>query len=101
MYVFCVTVHPVILSEISDLSDENRDMVNFTCEAIGEPVPVIQWYFNIMMLSHNSSKYMIQSELINLTTTKSTLTIFNAISSDVGVYTCNASNILSSDVAHG
>ena len=94
------TVHPVTLSEITDISDESRDTVNFTCIATGEPVPNISWYFNIVMINI-SSKYLIMSELINATTVENTLTILNAVPSDVGVYTCTASNILGNDTSHG
>lgn len=93
-------LYTVILSEITDLSDENSNTVNFTCIANGQPAPSIYWHFNDVMISHSNSNYMIVSESINLTTI-STLTIFNAISSDVGVYTCNATNTLGSDVTHG
>ena len=101
-YHFYVTVHPVILSEITDLSDE-RDTVNFTCQATGEPVPDISWYFNGVMInvSDNSSKYMIMSRSLNITTTESTLTINNSVSSDVGVYTCIVFNLLGNYTSHG
>ena len=61
-----------------------------------EPVPDISWYFNDVMInvSDNSSKYMIVSRSLNITTTENTLTVYNVTSSDVGTYTCNASNII-------
>ena len=78
-------------------------MVNFTCKATGEPVPDISWYYNGIMIdaSDKSSKYMTVSESINVTTTENTLTIYNATSSDIGIYTCTASNILGNDTSHG
>ena len=102
-YLFCVTAYPVILSEITDLSDESRNMVNFTCKAFGDPVPNISWSFNGVMInvSVDSSKYMIVSESINITTTKSTLTIYSATISDIGVYCCTASNIIGNDTSYG
>ena len=64
---------------------------------MGEPVPDINWYFNgIMNVSDNSSKYMIMSRSLNITTTENTLTVYNVTSSDVGTYTCNSSNIIGS-----
>ena len=101
--IFCVTVNPTILSDITDLSDEGRDMVNFTCQAIGKPVPYISWYFNDVMInvSDNSSKYMIVSRSLNISTITSMLTVYNATSSDVGVYSCTASNALGNDTSHG
>ena len=78
-------------------------MVNFTCKATGEPVPDISWYYNGIMIdaSDKSSKYMIVSGSINVTTTENTLTIYNATSSDIGIYTCTASNVLGNDTSHG
>ena len=77
--------------------------MNFTCQAVGEPVPDISWYFNGVMInvSDNSSKYMIMSRSLNTTTTESILTINNSVPSDVGVYTCIALNILGNDTSHG
>ena len=75
-------------------------MVNFTCEATGEPIPDISWYFNSVMINV-SSKYMIMSESINATTVENILTIHNAMSSDIGIYSCTASNLLGNDTSHG
>ena len=63
---------------------------------MGEPVPNISWYFNGAMInvSDNSSKYMIVSRSLNITTTENTLTVYNVISSDVGTYSCVSSNII-------
>ena len=70
---------------------------------MGEPVPDISWYFNGVMInvSDNSSKYMIVSRSLNITTTENTLTVYNVTSSDVGTYTCNASNIIRSVTISG
>ena len=70
--------------------------VTFLCKAVGEPVPDISWYFNDVMInvSDNSSKYMIVSRSLNITTIENTLTVYNVTSSDVGTYTCNSSNII-------
>ena len=101
--LICVTVIPMILSEITDLSDGGRTIVNFTCTAIGEPIPDISWYFNDVMInvSDDSSKYMIESRSINITATENTLTVYNVTSSDVGVYTCIASNTQGNDTQPG
>jgi len=99
---FFTTVPPDILSDIMDLSDERRDVVNFTCQAIGEPVPNISWYFNGVKIDvSDTSKYMIMSTSINTTTTENKLTVYNATETDVGAYTCNATNIIGSDSSHG
>ena len=101
--LICVAVIPMILSEITDLSDGGKTIVNFTCTAIGEPIPDISWYFNDVRInvSDDSSKYMIESRSINVTTTENTLTVYNVTSSDVGVYTCIASNTQGNDTQHG
>ena len=39
---------------------------------------------------------MIVSRSLNITTTENTLTVYNVTSSDVGTYTCNASNVIGS-----
>ena len=70
---------------------------------MGEPVPDISWYFNDVMInvSDNSSKYMIESRSLNITTTENTLTVYNVTSFDVGTYTCNASNFIGSVTSSG
>ena len=70
---------------------------------MGEPVPDISWYFNDAMInvSDNSSKYMIMSRLLNMTTTENTLTVYNVTSSDVGMYTCKTSNMIGSVISTG
>ena len=70
---------------------------------MGEPVPDISWYFNDVMInvSDNSSKYMIMSRSLNITTSENTLTVYNVTSSDVGTYTCDSSNIIGSVESSG
>jgi len=79
------------------------ESVNFTCEATGEPVPNISWYFKGIMInvSDNRNKYMIVSRSLNITTIENTLTIYNATSSDVGMYSCNATNTIGNDSNSG
>ena len=70
---------------------------------MGEPVPNITWYFNGVMVnvSNNSSKYMIMSRSLNITTTENAFTVYNVASSDVGTYTCNASNFIENAKSSG
>ena len=84
---------------ITDITINESHSVNFTCQAVGEPVPDISWYFNDVMInvSDNRSKYMIVSRSLNITTTENTLTVYNVTSSDLGTYTCNASNVVGND----
>ena len=46
-------------------------------------------------------KYTISMMSLNITTNSSTLTIMNVQSSDVGTYTCNATNVVSTDTSSG
>ena len=96
-------VIPSINQGISNKTSNETQSVNLTCQAVGEPVPDISWYFNGTMInvSDNSSKYMIMSRSLNITTTENTLTVYNATSSDVGTYTCNATNVVGNDSTNG
>ena len=96
-------VTPSIENLIDDEIRDQEENVTFLCEAVGEPVPDISWYFNDVMInvSDNSSKYMIVSRSLNITTTENTLTMYNVTSSDVGTYTCNASNFIGSVTSSG
>ena len=95
-----VTLSSTVLPSIENLfnneiSDETEN-VTFVCQAVGEPAPNISWYLNGVMInvSGNSSKYLIMSRSLNTTTTEGSLTVYNVTSSDVGTYTCSASNII-------
>ena len=69
----------------------------FICQATGEPVPSISWYFKGVMINvSNASKYNV-SNTLRETTVTSLLTISNVQSSDVGTYTCQAKNIIGID----
>ena len=76
------------------------DTASFTCQAAGEPVPTIIWYYNSTLLV-SGTEYMITEMSINTTTISNTLTIMSVESSDVGTYTCNATNVVSSDTSSG
>ena len=91
-------VIPSINSSIHNEVRNQKDNVTFLCQAVSEPVPDISWYFNGVMInvSDNSSKYMIMSRSLNISTTENTLTVYNVTSSDVGTYTCDSSNIIGS-----
>ena len=83
-----------------DQTQNEGDTASFTCQATGEPVPTISWYFNGNLLA-NGTEYMITIMSLNTTTINNTLTIMNVQSSDVGTYTCNATNVVSSDTNSG
>ena len=92
-------VPPAISLEVMDQAQNETDTASFSCQATGEPVPTISWYFNDVPV--NATKYTISVILLNVTTNSSTLTIPSVQSSDVGTYTCIATNILSSDISSG
>ena len=100
----CYLFPSVVIPSIENLTSIRQERINtFICQAVGEPVPDISWYFNDVMInvSDNSSKYMIVSRSLNITTTENTLTVYNVTSSDVGTYTCNASNVIGSVTSMG
>ena len=82
-------------------SHNEGDTVSFVCQAGGEPLPTISWYFNSVQLDQiNTSKYMFTHEQ-SKNSFMNTLTIMDVQSSDVGTYTCNATNIVSTDSSSG
>ena len=83
-----------------DQAQNEGDTASFTCQAAGESVPAISWYFNGTLLV-NGLEHMISMMSLNDTTINSILTIINVESSDVGTYTCNATNEVSSDNSSG
>ena len=83
-----------------DETQDEGDTASLTCQATGEPVPTISWYFNGILLA-DGAKHTISETSVNTTTINSTLTIMSVQSSDVGTYTCNATNVVSSDTSSG
>ena len=98
IFIYYFTVIPSIINSINNEVSDQTENVTFLCQAVGEPVPDISWYFNGVMInvSDNSSKHIIMSKSLNITTTENTLTVYNVTSSDVGTYTCDSSNIIGS-----
>ena len=101
--MYYLVVIPSISVLINNEIKNQTDSITFLCQAVGEPVPDIGWYFNGLMInvSDNSSKYMIMSRLLSTTTTENTLTVYNVTSSDVGTYSCNATNAVGYDSSNG
>ena len=84
-----------------DQTHNEGDTASFTCQADGEPLPIISWYFNGIPLDEsNASKYLMIDRHFD-TFVMDTLIIMNVQSSDVGTYTYNATNIVSSDTSSG
>ena len=87
--------------DVVDSLENETNPITFSCQAIGEPVPNISWYFNGAMIDvSNGSKYIIFNSS-NGTMVISLLTIMNTRSSDVGRYTCVAENVIGSDQSSG
>ena len=86
-----------------DQTEDEEGTDSFTCQATGGPVPTISWYFNGAPVNNETDvdKYDITDMEVDTTTISSTLTIMSVESSDVGTYTCNATNVVSSDTSSG
>ena len=89
-------VPPTISPEVLDQIQDEGITASFTCQATGEPVPIISWYFRGDLLVIGG--FIIS---VNTTTINSRLIISNAESSVVGTYTCNATNVISSVTSFG
>ena len=97
-----LSVAPEIILPLTDLLENETNNIQFVCQAIGVPVPYIRWYFNGVMVNlSDSSKYINSSMYLNKSIIESTLNIINAESSDVGTYTCEATNIIGIDNTSG
>ena len=100
VFMMCIIFYlviPTIIPEVMYQTQNEGDTSSFTCQATGEPVPTITWYFSGAPVDEvNTMKYMISMTPLNTTTISNTLTIMNVESSDVGTYTCNATNGVSS-----
>ena len=81
-----------------DQTSNEGDTASFTCQTTSEPVPTISWYSDGAAVNEiNTMKYTTSEVTLNTTTISNTLTIMSVESSDVGTYTCNATNVVSSD----
>ena len=81
---------------------ENESIIaSYLCQADGEPLPTIIWYFNGDPLGPaNSTKYIFINRPLT-TIVISALNIWNLEASDAGTYTCNATNVVSTDTSSG
>ena len=92
-------VAPTITPELEDHTHNEGDTASFACQADSEPLPTISWYLNGAPVDESdTSKYMITNRPFVV---MSILNIMNVQSSDVGTYTCNATNVVSSDNSSG
>jgi len=101
-YLLCFIDAPVIDVGVTNETLKEGDTAFFTCQATGAPIPKISWYFNGAPLeTTNTVKYMISEMSLNPATKNNTLKIIDVDSSDIGKYTCNATNVVSSDTSSG
>ena len=101
VYFIIYLVQPEITVEVTDLLENETNPIVFSCEATGEPVPTITWYYKGVVIDiSNITKYNLLNSS-NGTFATSSLTIVNAQSADVGAYTCLAENIIGSDRSSG
>jgi len=102
LFALIATASPTISPEVMDKTQNETNTTSFTCQATGEPAPTISWYFNNVPVDvTNIAKYTVSVTSLNVTANSSALTIMNVLSSDVGTYTCNATNVVSSDISSG
>ena len=85
-------VAPSVSPEVMDQRLNEGGNAVFACSVTGEPVPTITWYFNSVLLMGNTTKHIIATNELN---------IIYVQSSDVGTYTCNATNVVSTDTSSG
>ena len=102
-YIYFALVAPSIHLEVMNQVMNEGNTASFICQATSDPVSVINWYYNGAPVNNDPdmSKYIISQSSINITTVINKLTIMNVQSSDVGTYTCNATNVVSSRISSG
>ena len=103
IFKICFThlVPAKVISDAEIFLKNETNPVTFSCQATGEPVPTINWYFNgIMINTSNTSKYNISNSISGKMVT-SVITIVSVQSADGGTYTCHAVNIIGSDESTG
>lgn len=86
-YLYTAAFSPVISSLTSSLSSPLNSRVTLVCNATAEPSAMISWFLN--------QGDNIEIELVN--ETDSVLVLDPLRPADIGIYTCVATNELSSD----
>ena len=95
------SVAPSITAELMNQTHIESYTASFTCQANSEPLPTISWYFDGTLLNESdTSKYTI-TNTNSENFAHEILNILNVQSSDAGIYTCNATNVVSSDTSSG
>ena len=99
--VLSILVQAEIIDPVADMLENETNPITFSCQAAGEPVPIVSWYFNSVMINKSDASEYNVSDSLNEIMVTSSLTIINAQSSDVGTYTCHAENIIGIDRSSG
>ena len=96
-------VAPSIHPEVMNQAINEGNTASFTCQATSEPVSVISWYYNGELVNNEPdiNKYNTSQSSLTVATIINTLIITNVQSSDVGTYTCNATNVVSNYTSSG
>ena len=100
---YCILIldQAEITSQVTDALENETIPVAFSCQAIGEPVPTIIWYFNGDMINvSDTSRYSVSST-VNDNEITSSFTILNTQSSNAGIYTCETENFIGTDRSSG
>ena len=101
IFLICILVQAEIINGLTNVAENETNPVIFRCQATGEPIPTINWYFDGVVINvSNTSKYNVTSSIYGTMIT-SIITIMNTQSSDAGIYTCEAENIIDSDSSSG
>ena len=101
VYFFINAVQAEIINGITDVLENETLPSIFTCQSTGQPIPTISWYFDDIMINVSDENKYILSTSINGTVVTSVLTIVSIQSSDVGTYTCFATNIIGGEQRSG
>ncbi len=79
--------------------EPNFDSVLLECSALGNPLPIMEWYHNEKKVSVSNEKYIEVSEIISPFVVRSRISISPLQLRDSGVYTCKASNYYGSTIS--
>ena len=99
LFVYLISASaPMFIKQLIDDTENETHTADFTCQANGVPIPTISWYFNDVPVNvSNTEKY----EVLLSSPGVSIIRIYNVQSSDVGTYTCNATNVVASITSSG
>ena len=101
LFHYIYVVQAEITDGVTDVLENETNPVTLSCQAIGEPVPIIIWYSDGTMINvSDTSKYNVSST-VNDTEITNLFTIMFTQSSDAGIYICEAENFLGTNGSSG